>query len=112
MYLRAGHAEAFLQIFFVADQNIDVGHDAPKDFARMGRAAGEIPDLFAIVEIERDNSAGGFRCLRGFDDELRVVGESAAKMPPEWNQRTPEAKMAFQSKSPGFKRAAASLDRL
>ncbi len=38
-----------------------------------------------------------------------VVGESAAKMPPEWNQRTPEAKMAFQSKSPGFRWAAASL---
>ena len=38
-----------------------------------------------------------------------VVSESAAKMPPQWNQRTPPAKMAFQSKSPGLSRAAASL---
>jgi hypothetical protein len=36
----------------------------------------------------------------------------AAKMPPEWNQRTPPPKMAFQSKSPGFSNAPASLDRL
>ena len=44
-----------------------------------------------------------------FDDQLRGVGESAAKMPPLWNQRTPPAKIAFQSKSPGFSCAAASL---
>ena len=31
-----------------------------------------------------------------------VVSESAAKIPPLWNQRTPPAKIAFQSKSPGF----------
>ena len=41
-----------------------------------------------------------------------VVGESAAKMPPLWNQRTPPAKIAFQSKSPGFSRPAASFERL
>ena len=41
-----------------------------------------------------------------------VVSESAAKIPPLWNQRTPLPKMAFQSKSPGFNRAAASFDRL
>ena len=35
-----------------------------------------------------------------------VVSESAAKMPPLWNQRTPPAKIAFQSKSPGFSCAA------
>ena len=33
-------------------------------------------------------------------------------MPPLWNQRTPPAKIAFQSKSPGFSSAAASLERL
>ena len=41
-----------------------------------------------------------------------VVGESAAKMPPLWNQRTPPAKISFQSKSPGLSCAAASLQRL
>ena len=41
-----------------------------------------------------------------------VVGDSAAKMPPLWNQRTPPAKMLFQSKSPGLSSAAASLERL
>ena len=41
-----------------------------------------------------------------------VVGDSAAKMPPLWNQRTPPAKIAFQSKSPGFSSAAASFERL
>ena len=41
-----------------------------------------------------------------------VVGESAAKMPPLWNQRTPLAKSPFQSTSPGARRAAASFARL
>ena len=41
-----------------------------------------------------------------------VVGESAAKMPPLCTQRTPPAKIAFQSKSPGFSCAAASFARL
>ena len=41
-----------------------------------------------------------------------VVGDSAAKMPPLWNQRTPPARIDFQSKSPGFSRAPASLARL
>ena len=32
-----------------------------------------------------------------------VVGERAAKMPPQWNQRAPSSrKMRFQSTSPGF----------
>ena len=41
-----------------------------------------------------------------------VVSESDAKMPPLWNQRTPPAKIAVQSKSPGLSSAAASLARL
>ena len=41
-----------------------------------------------------------------------VVDESAEKMPPLWNQRTPPAMIVFQSKSPTFSRAAASLLRL
>ena len=41
-----------------------------------------------------------------------VVLDSAAKMPPLWNQRTPAPKMAFQSKSPGASCAAASFARL
>ena len=41
-----------------------------------------------------------------------VVGESAAKMPPECTQRTPPAKILAQSKSPGFSCPAASLQRL
>ena len=41
-----------------------------------------------------------------------VVADSDAKMPPLWNQRTPPAKILFQSKSPGFSCAAASLERL
>ena len=38
-----------------------------------------------------------------------VVSDSAAKMPPVWNQRTPAPKIAAQSKSPGLSCAAASL---
>ncbi|MFO0822315.1 MAG: hypothetical protein U0792_04230 [Gemmataceae bacterium] len=41
-----------------------------------------------------------------------MVSESAAKMPPEWNQRTPPAKIDFQSKSPGLSMAPASFERL
>ena len=33
-------------------------------------------------------------------------------MPPLWNQRTPPANIAFQSKSPAFNRPAASFERL
>ena len=41
-----------------------------------------------------------------------VVFDSAAKMPPLWNQRTPPPKIVAQSKSPGLSSAAASLARL
>ena len=41
-----------------------------------------------------------------------VVSESEAKIPPEWNHRTPRAKIADQSKSPGLSSAPASFDRL
>jgi hypothetical protein len=41
-----------------------------------------------------------------------VVSDSAAKMPPLWNQRTPAPKISAQLKSPGFSCAAASLARL
>jgi hypothetical protein len=41
-----------------------------------------------------------------------VVGESAEKIPPLWNHRTPPAKIAFQSKSPGLSKAPASFERL
>ena len=41
-----------------------------------------------------------------------VVSESAAKMPPLWNQRTPWPKISFQLKSPGLSNAPASLLRL
>ena len=41
-----------------------------------------------------------------------VVSDNAAKMPPLWNHRTPPPKIPFQSKSPGFSSAAASLLRL
>ena len=41
-----------------------------------------------------------------------VVGESEAKMPPVWNQRTPPGKISFQAKSPGLSCAAATLARL
>ena len=41
-----------------------------------------------------------------------VVSDSAAKMPPLWNQRAPPAKILLQSKSPGLSNAPASLERL
>ncbi len=41
-----------------------------------------------------------------------VVGDSAAKMPPEWNQRTPPAKISPQLKSPGLSNPPASFERL
>ena len=49
---------------------------------------------------------------RGYGVRAPVVWDRAAKMPPLWNQRTPPAKMDFQSKSPGLSRPAASLARL
>ena len=41
-----------------------------------------------------------------------VVGDRAANIPPQCTHLTPLAKIAFQSKSPGFSSPAASLQRL
>jgi hypothetical protein len=41
-----------------------------------------------------------------------VVSESDAKMPPEWNHRTPPPNIFAQSKSPLLSIAPASLLRL
>ena len=46
------------------------------------------------------------------EDIPQSVLDNEAKMPPEWNQRTPRPNMVFQSKSPGLSSAPASLERL
>ncbi len=58
------------------------------------------------------NAAVPSNVLAANEPVFNERGLMDAKIPPEWNHFTPLAKIPFQSKSPGFSSAAASLARL
>ncbi len=63
----AGDAEAQLEVFLVADQDVHVLDDAVEDGDGAVVAAGDVPELGAVVEVEGDDGAGflgGLSCLR------------------------------------------------
>ena len=84
--LGSGQAQALLQIFFIAHQHIDILHDASQHFHGALGAAGDIPELLAIVQVEAHYRAGFLGRLRGFDDQFRRgLGkrrENAARVEP------------------------------
>ena len=110
---RPGNAEALLQVFFVADQHVDVLHDAVQHCDGALLAARDVPELGAVVQVERGDRARGLGGLHAFDDHFgggrRERREDAAASGTSARRR---AKIAFQSKSPGLSCAAASLQRL
>src|ERR1039458_6234701 len=81
-----GDAEALLQVFFVADQYVDVFDDAVENLDGAGGAAGDAPEFLAVIEVKGHHGAGGFSGLHGFDDDLgggfREGGEDAAGVEP------------------------------
>src|SRR5688572_15124481 len=68
--LWATNSESHLQVFFVADQDIDVFHDAVNDRQRALMTAPDIPELGAVIQIERRHHSSGLGCLHRLDDEL------------------------------------------
>src|SRR5438874_2840162 len=90
--LRAGgdfrplEAETLLQVLFVADEHIDVFNDAAQDLVRACCPALRLPQLLAVVEVERGDDAGLARGLHGLDDKLGSSGgerrEDAAGVKP------------------------------
>ena len=101
--LRSGDAEALLQVLFVADEHVDVLDDprrAPtrRDRRRRPRSTASRGSSDRTRRPRRAPSPPACASMI----RSAVVSDSDAKMPPLWNQRTPSAKMPFQSKSPGF----------
>ena len=82
----AGDAEAFLQVFFVADQRIDVADDPSEHLLARAAPPTDAQSFGAIVQVERGDGAGGLGGLHAFDDQFRgrfrQRGEDAAGMKP------------------------------
>jgi len=96
----------------VADQHVDVLHDAieHRDCPRI--AAGDVPELRAVVEVETKLRHPPPWRLHRFDDHfrrgLRERREDAAAMKPAHAAREDRLPIEIA----GFNRAAASFDRL
>ena len=78
--------EPLLQVLFVADQHVDILDDASQHLDARALAAGDVPELVAIVQVERDDRAGRFGRLHPFDNQLgrglRERREDAAAVEP------------------------------
>ena len=59
-----------LQILFVAHQHVHVLHDAPDHRHGALVAAGDVPELRAVVQVEGDHRARRLGGLHAFDDHL------------------------------------------
>ncbi len=79
-------AEPLLEVFLVADDDVDILHDAAEHIERLGVAAPDVPELGAVIEIERRDGTGRLRGAHGLDDEftgrLGEGGEDAAAVEP------------------------------
>ncbi len=84
------NAEHRGEVLFVAEQHIDFADQFAIDFLRFRLAPDAFPERVAVVQVVGDRRAvpaGGVHRLRC---RRRVwISESAAKMPPVWNQRAP-----------------------
>src|SRR5205807_558218 len=84
--LGAFDAEALLQVFLVANQDVALLGDLAELFDGAGRPAGGGPQLGAVVQIEAGDRAGGLGGLHAFEDQLRgrvrQGGEDAAGVEP------------------------------
>ena len=84
--LRAGEAEALLQVLFVADQHVDVLDDRAQHLMRALHPADRLPKLLAVVQVERADHPSRLRRLHRFNHQLRrrlrQRGEDAAAVEP------------------------------
>ena len=82
----AFESESFLEVFFVADEDVNVFDDAIERFLGFVESTADLPELSAVVEVEGGDGASGFGGLHGFDDEFRGGGgkssEDSAAMEP------------------------------
>ena len=85
---RPGDAEALLQVFLVADNDVDVLEDAIQHFDGLFFAAEDVPQLGAEIEVKGDHGTRGLGGLHAFDDDLRrgrrERSENATAMEPAY----------------------------
>ena len=94
-------AEAGGEILFVTDHDVDVFGDFTVNLLGVGLTAVVLPQGGAVIEIVGGHGAMLFGAAQGLDGDFGVVFDSAAKIPPQWNQRTPSTpKICSQSMSP------------
>jgi len=78
--------DALLQVFFVADQNVDVLDDAADDLDGLLLAAHTFHSFSRKFEVEAGRGPGLVGCLHAFDDPirrcLRTAREDAAAVEP------------------------------
>ena len=104
-HVLAFDAETFLQILLVADQHVHVLHDAAQHLQRLGLAAPDVPKLLAIIQVKRRDRARALAAFMASTMSSPVVSDSAAKMPPLWNQRTPLPKISVPIEIAGLELA-------
>ena len=85
-HLWSGNAESELQVFLVADEHVHVLDDALDHGLRLRAAAPDVPELRAIVEVERRDRTCRVCRLHPLDDEftrgVRQRREDAAAVKP------------------------------
>src|SRR6185437_7649002 len=83
---RAFKSKSLLQVLFIADQHIDVLDDLAKHFMSTLGSADSLPELLAIVQIERADNTGSACRFERFDQQLGgrfgQSGEDSAAMEP------------------------------
>jgi hypothetical protein len=91
-------AQAFLDILLVCDDHIGVlGQNAH----HFGSLLAIVPQLLAIVQVDRDGGAGGLAACMATSAQSAALWLRAGVMPVTWNHPA-SAMIAFQSKSSGL----------
>ncbi len=67
-HIGTGDAQAVLQVFFVADERVYTGGDASQDLLSAFQAADGLPQLGAIIQIERTDGIGRLGCTHAFQN--------------------------------------------
>ena len=66
---RPGDAEAFLKVFFVSDQRIEMAGNALDDLLAVLGAADGRPELGAVIEVKRGDGSRRLGGLHALDDQ-------------------------------------------
>ena len=86
MDVRSGNSEAFLEVFFVPDQAVELAGNRAHDLLATGISTHAGPEFGAVVQVERGHGTGGLGCVHPFDDQgsggFAKRGENAARVEP------------------------------